>query len=320
MPQLTRIPVSIPATAGPFAEVAKLAKAKPRLPALLSSPGAASRTEQEVALYVAVPEALLCRLAHASSPLLRTLRTTQLGSLEAPTGNVTVAFMKVVGASTLLSELPGPASRALEQFQRLACGLLGGARGYLVEGGDGLLLAAFGSPLAGVHWALECVARLREERWEDELLGHELCEEVSLDVGAVSYSLVEASGRLSYRGRVMNRAARIAGTAAPGQVLCSGTAWVLASGEDVLPPAASEWGSSDVPSRTSGTAVAATTAASAAAVSSGAGSGNAGPAAAPALGALGRRAGGLVGTSLGRIALKGISAPVEVVHVTLAGA
>ncbi|GFR49257.1 hypothetical protein Agub_g11275, partial [Astrephomene gubernaculifera] len=45
---------------------------------------------------------------------------------------------------------------------------------------------------------------------------------VGLDVGLASHTLTEASGRLSYRGRVMNRAARIAGIAAAGQVLCSG--------------------------------------------------------------------------------------------------
>ena len=83
-----------------------------------------------------------------------------------------------MGASTLLTELPGPASRALDQFQRLACGLLMGAEettehgaaldfrgrsgGYLVEGGDGLVLAAFGSPRAAVEWALDTVEALRE--------------------------------------------------------------------------------------------------------------------------------------------------------------
>ena len=87
-------------------------------------------------------------------------------------------MQKVVGASTLLTELPGPASRALDQFQRLACGLLMGAEettehgaaldfrgrsgGYLVEGGDGLVLAAFGSPRAAVEWALDTVEALRE--------------------------------------------------------------------------------------------------------------------------------------------------------------
>ncbi|KXZ56438.1 hypothetical protein GPECTOR_1g392 [Gonium pectorale] len=210
-------------------------------------------------IFVAVPSSLVPRLAHTRP--LRAVRMTQLGSLAAPTGTIAIAFMKVVGASTLLADLPGPASRALEQFQRLASRLLGEAGGYLVEGGDGLVLAAFGCPLAGVEWALKTVAGLKELDWEEELLAHELCEEVGLDVGAVTYSLTEASGRLSYRGKVMNRSARIAGTAAAGQVLCSGAVWLAAETGMAL------------------------------------GTG-----------------GSVVGVSLGRIALKGISAPVEVVQ------
>ncbi|KAG2446180.1 hypothetical protein HXX76_000773 [Chlamydomonas incerta] len=338
------------------------------------------------ALFLAVPASLLCRLAH--TPPLRTVRQVQLGSLAAPTGSVTIAFMKVVGASTLLTELPGPAGRALDQFQRLACRLLMGAEeptdttasiegvsiggGYLVEGGDGLVLAAFGSPLAAVEWALDTLEALREVAWDEELLAHELCEEVltvspaaatnaaasnavastlpphaasfhslrvpspsplgpagprlsgsqsaftpaavsasppqlsliqqphsnpqmagspaasllragstrviaaaarrtterglrvkvGLDVGPVTYSLTESSGRLSYRGRVMNRAARIAGTASPGQVLCSGAVW-----------AACEAGMAAVPLSVGGQ---------------------------------------LLGVSLGKVALKGISSPVEI--------
>ncbi|KAG2440503.1 hypothetical protein HYH02_010381 [Chlamydomonas schloesseri] len=376
----------------------------------------------EVPLFVAVPASLLCRLAH--TPPLRTVRQVQLGSLAAPTGSVTIAFMKVVGASTLLTDLPGPARRALDQFQRLACGLLlsrsdmvaadpavgeagaadqdgnagcvaangaaapssgvgcGGGGGYLVEGGDGLVLAAFGSPLAAVEWALDTLERLKGLAWEEELLAHEMCEEVltagpapvstspmpllksratssggisitaalpslpaalmreqqppaqphqsrllpftsrngqrdvqqpqtqqparsqpqgpsllsmrarwrslerglrvkvGLDVGPVTYSLTESSGRLSYRGRVMNRAARIAGTASPGQVLCSGGVW-----------AACEAGMA-------------------------AGAGGAGAASR----GYGYISNNLLGARLGTLALKGIQAPVEVVQCFRAGA
>ncbi|KAG2446181.1 hypothetical protein HXX76_000774 [Chlamydomonas incerta] len=375
----------------------------------------------EVPLFLAVPAALLCRLAH--TPPLRTVRQVQLGSLAAPTGSVTIAFMKVVGASTLLMDLPGPAGRALDQFQRLACGLLlprsdapgpateaagaaaagpaagndaalecsgdgsgGGGGGYLVEGGDGLVLAAFGSPLAAVEWALDTFERLKGLAWEEELLAHEMCEEVltagpapvsaspvpaksrafssggisitaalpplpgplmmrdpgcpsgqqsqaqtsigpsrlvalaaktgqpqrdllqqrqqqqqappslvsmrakwrslerglrvkvGLDVGPVTYSLTESSGRLSYRGRVMNRAARIAGTASPGQLLCSGAVWAACE--------ASMAGST-------------------------CGGGRQGD-------GCGRNV-SLVGARLGALALKGIQAPVEVVQCFRAG-
>ncbi|PNH04997.1 Cycloartenol synthase [Tetrabaena socialis] len=249
-------------------------------------------------LYQAVPSVLACRLALCAR--LRSQGVTQLPSLDAPTGCITVAFLKVVGATTLLADLPGPAAHALDQCQRLVCGLLGAGGGYLVEAGDGLVLAAFGSPAGAADWALDCVEGLKRVDWEPELLAHELCEEVvsfgvpqmlteertlrrssrtgdarmgrkgmrqqattlyrglrvkdffdpvaalrirhhthganatrlvGLDIGSASHSLTVASGRLSYRGKVMNRAARIAGVAAPGQVLCSGTLWDMASTE-----------------------------------------------------------------------------------------
>ncbi|GLI64664.1 hypothetical protein VaNZ11_007992 [Volvox africanus] len=278
-------------------------------------------------LYVAVPSGLLCRLALVSP--LRSRWVSQLSSLDAPTGLITVAFLKVVGAATLLAELPGGvAVEALGQCQRLVVGRLGAAGGYLVEGcGDGLVLAAFGSPTAAVEWALDCLEGLRRLDWDPRLLAHELCEEVisfapqgglmiagtapgtatgqqaaavaapavavpavaagadkgpgsaiagvagrfrsgcgrgagggstgvatpqslnqqiskehqstggppvlsrglrikvGIDVGSTTCDLNPGSGRLTYRGRVMNRASRIAGIAAAGQVLVSGAVW-----------------------------------------------------------------------------------------------
>ncbi|KXZ47868.1 hypothetical protein GPECTOR_32g481 [Gonium pectorale] len=214
---------SVTLAVSPIAAVSAPADASHSQPSPPPAGGEAGDDNEDAQpLYVAVHASLLCRLA--LSPPLRSVRVVELGSLAAPIGCITVAFMKVVGASTLLADLPGPASRALDQFARLACGLLGGAGGYLVEGGDGLLLAAFEAPPAAVEWALDCVEGLKRVEWEEELLIHEMCA-VGLATGYATHMLTEASGRLSYRGRVMNRAARIAGIAAAGQVLCSGTVW-----------------------------------------------------------------------------------------------
>ncbi|GIL49557.1 hypothetical protein Vafri_5901 [Volvox africanus] len=285
-------------------------------------------------LYVAVPSGLLCRLALV--PPLRSRWVSQLSSLDAPTGLITVAFLKVVGASTLLAELPGGvAVEALGQCQRLVVSRLGAAGGYLVEGcGDGLVLAAFGSPTAAVEWALDCLEGLRRLDWDPALLAHELCAEhmesilpvikpsqgsvrtlttagaasstpanadaapvagaqsgevpaasrtitnnngvgsgaldrihqgnqpirsswadaprrgvgvsgasqlvrglrikVGLAIGVASHSLNETSGRLSYRGKLMNRAARLVGVASGGQVLCSLSVWEACEAADPI--------------------------------------------------------------------------------------
>ncbi len=70
-------------------------------------------------LYVALPRALLCRLAYL--PPLRTAREVQLGSLRAPTGCVCIGFVKVVGAGALMADVPAVATRALAAFHSLVC-------------------------------------------------------------------------------------------------------------------------------------------------------------------------------------------------------
>ncbi|GFR41358.1 hypothetical protein Agub_g2041, partial [Astrephomene gubernaculifera] len=111
---------------------------------------------------------------------------------------------------------------------------------------------------------------------------------VGLDVGPVTYSLTASSGRLSYRGRVMNRAARIAGKAAAGQVLCSGAVWQACETAMALGCSGGSRPSGDC-------------------------SGDMGGSREDSEGELCR---GIVGVSLGKVALKGISAPVEVVQCT----
>lgn len=51
-------------------------------------------------------------------------------------------------------------------------------------------------------------------------------------MGLTSHTLVDSSGRLSYRGRVMNRAARIVSLAAAGQVLASRDALAACQPDD----------------------------------------------------------------------------------------
>ena len=59
-----------------------------------------------------------------------------------------------------------------------------------------------------------------------------------VDTGQVLGEVHAMTGRMTYRGKVMNRAARIASTASTGQVLCSSDSWQLAMSADsqVRPP------------------------------------------------------------------------------------
>lgn len=111
-----------------------------------------------------------------------------------------------------------------------------------MEASGGLLLCAFSSAAQAVRCCLDLMDILPTLPWPGALLEHALCEELAvarldaqgklcrevlfrglrmkagLDFGAVHATINAATGRVSYRGRVMNRASRIASSASSGQV------------------------------------------------------------------------------------------------------
>jgi len=205
-------------------------------------------------LYHALNRTLEGRLAYLGP--VRTSSQLDPGVLDAPVGCVTVAFMNVVGAQTLLSWNADIAQQALKVFHGVVGEELKACRGYLVEAVDGLFLAAFQRPAEAILWALECNEHMIKQDWPDELLAHELCEELvisaptkegevvntvvfrglrlktGVDTGQVLGEVHAMTGRMTYRGKVMNRAARVASTASTGQVLCSSDSWGLATAND----------------------------------------------------------------------------------------
>ncbi len=163
------------------------------------------------AVYQVITEDLRPRLA-VLDPELRSVTQLQLGVLQAPLGQVSIAFVNVVGASTLLAWDAEVAGRALQLFHRRATELLmrpranarqqqqggrvqtlaanepaahGGGElaaqdqpGYVVEMAGGLCLCAFPTSASAILWALHLLDDLLMADWEPELLAHELCEEV----------------------------------------------------------------------------------------------------------------------------------------------
>jgi hypothetical protein len=59
--------------------------------------------------------------------------------------------------------------------------------------------------------------------------------QVGLDYGPTRSELGHVTGRMTYRGKPMNRAARIGSGASSGQVLCSSDAWAAATASAGLP-------------------------------------------------------------------------------------
>ncbi|KXZ55594.1 hypothetical protein GPECTOR_2g1144 [Gonium pectorale] len=205
-------------------------------------------------LYHALNRTLEGRLAYVGP--MSSLLQVDPGVLDAPVGCVTVAFMNVVGAQTLLSWNADVAQQAIKIFHTVVGDELKRRKGYLVEAVDGLFLAAFQRPSDAILWALECNEAMIKQDWPEDLLAHELCEELvisaptkegevintvvfrglrlktGVDTGQVLGEVHAMTGRMTYRGKVMNRAARIASTASTGQVLCSSDSWQLAMTAD----------------------------------------------------------------------------------------
>ncbi|KAL6750967.1 hypothetical protein V8C86DRAFT_758675 [Haematococcus lacustris] len=271
--------------------------------ALHSKPG-----QQVHSLYSVLPAGLAPRLVLLGAP--RAVRQTVPCALSAPYGSACVCFLYVVGLAELLAWDPQEAASALALFSALIKQQLMAWNGYLVEHVDGFVLAAFACPVSALRWACICQEHLKQLPWSDRLLAHPLAEslitaergsngearqmlvyrglriKVGADVGAVRTSLHPVTGVMAFRGRVMNRAARIASRAGSGQVLCSAAVWAHWAGNSAL-------ASDGLPSR----AVLGST---------------------PELGSEGEQLlPRLTAVSQGLVPLKGVPEPVEVMQVKL---
>ncbi|KAG1669631.1 hypothetical protein FOA52_010791 [Chlamydomonas sp. UWO 241] len=206
-----------------------------------------------VCVYQAIERPLVARLA-VFQPL-RGLSTMETGVMDAPVGTVTIAFANMVGLATLQAWDRDRSEVALDAYAALSKQLLHNAGGYLVDlTSSGLCLAAFHHPVDAVAWGAGLIEVMKHRQWDEELLSHELCEEVRLhepvceftggstplqsrvlfrgprikigiDVGKVQADVASLTGRMTYQGKVMNRAARISSKASSGMQWCSAEVW-----------------------------------------------------------------------------------------------
>ncbi|MEW5318951.1 MAG: hypothetical protein WDW38_010130 [Sanguina aurantia] len=215
--------------------------------------------EQATALYQALPTTLMPRLAFLSAKG-RGLDQVSNGVVDAPVGRVSILFMHLDGFKMLSAWNPTVMAKVTAIFENTVSALLFKFNGYLVEMCDGLLLATFSSARDAIGYALTAKKQLTLQEWPEELLENGLCTEVILsedDYGdddeeegarpsrpsstrltmsprikagvdcssSVRTHISPSTGRMTYRGRAMNRAARIAAKAPGGVVLCSDDAW-----------------------------------------------------------------------------------------------
>eukprot|EP00210_Caulerpa_lentillifera_P004402 g4200.t1 len=193
--------------------------------------------------YEIIPKQLVGRLLHFPALKAKSLSPAWH---QAPSGTVCLSFSFIVGAETLSQWNGGIFRESLAIYESIAKERLSRFNGYQVKAADGLLLVAFSDPAAAIAWALTFHERLNEAPWPTELLKHPLCEKLS--VHSIDDSrfvhLKESNGfrlktwieqgpanstpLMAYRGKVINRSARITKFANERQIYALTAVWETA--------------------------------------------------------------------------------------------
>eukprot|EP00198_Chlamydomonas_reinhardtii_P005062 XP_001694398.1 predicted protein [Chlamydomonas reinhardtii] len=171
------------------------------------------------------------------SPGMPACSACHLGTEAAPTGFCAISFMHVASASMLVAELGQPGVEALQQFKAIVTELCSRCGGYVVEASEGLCLAAFKHAAAALVWALSSREALAEHVWSPEHTTSAPYRGLASAFGvaptthirhprhpSVNVEVNAATGRMTYRGKVMNRTSRIAHKAASEQAAAATSA------------------------------------------------------------------------------------------------
>eukprot|EP00899_Mesostigma_viride_P020087 jgi/Mesvir1/2807/Mv13911-RA.2 len=174
---------------------------------------------------------------------------------KAPTDPLVICFLYVGGAK-VLRKWPGYA-QSIDLLVKFVQGVMTDHDAYECEEKDGNFLLAFRSPVQAVTFAEAVQREAMDVKWPGKLLEHELAAEVAkpaldaeasprydsvvfrglrlqigLCMGVVSDCQPHVTtGRAAYFGPIVNRAARIAATAAPAQTLANREVYEGAKGK-----------------------------------------------------------------------------------------
>ncbi|KAI5830876.1 PP2C-domain-containing protein [Schizophyllum commune Tattone D] len=158
------------------------------------------------------------------------------GEVEPPTGNVTLVFTDIRNSTHLWEANPGMRSAMIKHNALLRrhlrlCG------GYEVKTEGDAFMCAFTNPMSALWWCLVVQRDLLREDWPLEILecedgkliydvdGKLVARGLSVRMGLhCGHPLCERdpiTNRMDYFGSIVNRASRISGSAAGGQIMCS---------------------------------------------------------------------------------------------------
>ncbi|CAE7666671.1 cr-1, partial [Symbiodinium pilosum] len=150
-----------------------------------------------------------------------------------PSGtSITLCFVFTQGARELVATDPGLAVRSLGLLRgclREVLSHAGDGSGYECQEDEGAFMLAFGSMLDAAVFSILLQRKLLLLPWPDELRerGPNHAHGLRVSIGALSGAYTSrrphaSTGRADYFGTIVNRTARIAAAAHPGQVLLGG--------------------------------------------------------------------------------------------------
>eukprot|EP00756_Hemistasia_phaeocysticola_P012695 Hpha_TRINITY_DN15223_c4_g5::TRINITY_DN15223_c4_g5_i1::g.67162::m.67162 len=158
---------------------------------------------------------------------------------EAPTGCVTIVFTDIVGSTRLWELAPVTMAEALQQHNNIARELIAKHRGYEVKTIGDSFMIAFDDPVNAVLFAVHFQEELLAAEWPEEEAFDDVREyvpefdddgapvwngmpvRIGMASGECQHEVNPMTGRVDYRGRVVNLAARLESSAHTGLVMVS---------------------------------------------------------------------------------------------------
>ncbi|KIY53425.1 hypothetical protein FISHEDRAFT_63353 [Fistulina hepatica ATCC 64428] len=153
-----------------------------------------------------------------------------------PTGNITIVFTDIRNSTHLWEANPGM-NTAMRLHNNLLRRQLRFCRGYEVKTEGDAFMCSFPSAMSALWWCLTVQLQLLQEEWpleilecedgkpiydsENRLIARGLSVRMGIHCGAPLCERDPLTDRMDYFGPMVNRAARICGSAGGGQIMCS---------------------------------------------------------------------------------------------------
>jgi len=163
------------------------------------------------------------------------LRSSQ-SSMQPPKGQVTLVFTDVQSSTLQWEQRPDAMAASLSLHNKLMRDLIEEFRGYEVKTEGDAFMIAFSSAKDAIQWCLETQQRLLQVEWPLEIYeGADACVEtidnveiyrglrvrMGVHTGHPKAEPDPVTSRMDYFGPMVNRAARVEGTAHGGQIVMS---------------------------------------------------------------------------------------------------